>query len=142
MRTLNFFSTSSQEAPILSTAAAYQLLPKRHQYYPYKLFSLLDEPEQPEQHDDSQLTLAEQIAEDPECLMDNLGNAGDHVGTSRGDGHANQGSGLLQPGFRPEPEIVYIWGLNRPDRPPNPFKKVEGFALHLFERVWMPVGPA
>ena len=27
-----------------------------------------------------------------------------------GDGHANQGSGHLQPGFRPEPKIVYLWG--------------------------------
>ncbi len=43
-----------------------------------------------------------------------------------GDGHANQGSGHLQPGFRPEPKIVYIWGLIGPDRPPNPAKKVEG----------------
>ena len=26
----------------------------------------------------------------------------------------------LQPGFKPEPKFVYIWGLNGPDRPPNP----------------------
>ncbi len=37
-----------------------------------------------------------------------------------GDGHANQGSGHVQPGFRPEPEIVYIWGLSGRDRLPNP----------------------
>jgi hypothetical protein len=31
-----------------------------------------------------------------------------------GDGFANQRSGHLQPGFRPEPKIVYTWGLNGP----------------------------
>ncbi len=53
-----------------------------------------------------------------------------------GDGHANNGSGHLQPGSRPEPEIFYIWGLNGSDRPPNPSNKVKGFALHLFGGVW------
>ncbi len=57
-----------------------------------------------------------------------------------GDGHANQGSGHLQPGFRPEPKIVYFWGLNGPDRLPNPSKKVEGEALHLFGGVWRSIG--
>ncbi len=51
-----------------------------------------------------------------------------------GDGHANLYSGLMQPGFRPQPKIVYIGGLNGPDRPPNFSKKVEGEALHLFGR--------
>jgi hypothetical protein len=37
--------------------------------------------------------------------------------------------------------IVYIWGLNGPDRPPNSSKKVKGFALHLSGRVWKPIGP-
>ncbi len=57
-----------------------------------------------------------------------------------GDGHANQSSGHLKPGFRPEPKIVYIWGLNGPHRPPNPSKKVEGEALHPCGRVWKPIG--
>ncbi len=30
---------------------------------------------------------------------------------------------------------------NGPDRPPNPSKKVEGEALHLFGRVWRSIGP-
>ncbi len=34
--------------------------------------------------------------------------------TTEGDGHADQGSGRQQPGFRPEPKIVYIWGPNGP----------------------------
>ncbi len=59
----------------------------------------------------------------------------------QGDGHANQGSGRLQPGFRPEPKIVYISGLNGHDRPPDPSKKLEDVALHHFWRVWKPVGP-
>ncbi len=49
-----------------------------------------------------------------------------------GDKHANQGFGHLQPGFRQKPEVVDCWGLNWLDRPPNPIKQVEGFALHLF----------
>jgi hypothetical protein len=57
------------------------------------------------------------------------------------DGHANQGSGHLQPGFRLEPEIVYIWGLNGTDRPTNPSKQLEGQALHLFGAVWRSTGP-
>jgi hypothetical protein len=52
-------------------------------------------------------------------------------GRTTGDGHANQGSGHLQPGFR-EPKILHLWGLNGPDRPP----------LHLFGRVWSSIGPA
>ena len=50
----------------------------------------------------------------------------------QGDGNANQGPGHLQPGFRPEPKIVYIWGLSGPDRPPNPSKKVGGLAPHMW----------
>ncbi len=43
--------------------------------------------------------------------------------------------------MRPEPETVDMWGLTRPDRLPNLSKKLEGFALHLFGRVWRPIGP-
>ncbi len=43
-------------------------------------------------------------------------------GKPKGDRRANQGLGHLQPGFRPDPEIVYIWGLNGPDRLPKPSK--------------------
>ncbi len=41
----------------------------------------------------------------------------------------------------PRLKIVYIWGLKVPGRPPNPSKKVEGFALHLLGWVWRPIGP-
>ncbi len=50
-----------------------------------------------------------------------------------GDRRANQGSGHLQAGFKPKPEIVYILVLNGPDRPPQTSKQVEDEALHL---VW------
>ncbi len=63
------------------------------------------------------------------------------VGLQIGDGHNDQGSGHLQPWFRPKPKIVYIWGLNGPERPPNPSKKVEGFALHLVGGIRRPIGP-
>ncbi len=39
-------------------------------------------------------------------------------------GYAKQGAGDLEPGSRPEPEIIAFVGLNGPDRPPNPFNKV------------------
>ena len=54
-----------------------------------------------------------------------------------GDGHANQGSGHLQPGFRPEPKIVYIWGLNGPDRPRSPCEKVEVDEFRLRPKPWL-----
>ena len=57
------------------------------------------------------------------------------------DGHANQGSGHLQLGFRPEPTIVYIWGLSGSDRAPKPSKKMQGEDLHLFGWVWKSGGP-
>ncbi len=62
-------------------------------------------------------------------------------GSREGDGHANQGSGHLQPGVRSEPKLVYIWGLHGPDRRQNPSKNVEGEALHLFQGVRRPIGP-
>ncbi len=58
-----------------------------------------------------------------------------------GGGHADQVSGHLQPMPGPELKIVYIWGLIGPDRLPNPSKKVEALALHLFGGVWRPIGP-
>jgi hypothetical protein len=63
------------------------------------------------------------------------------VSQQGGDSHANEGSGNLQLGFRPEPKIDYVWGLNGPDRAPNPSKKVESFALHLVGGVWSSIGP-
>ncbi len=59
--------------------------------------------------------------------------------TALGDGCSDQGSGDLQPGFRPEPEIIDVRGLGRPDRLSNPFNMVEGFAPHLFEWVGKPL---
>ncbi len=38
-------------------------------------------------------------------------------------------------------EIVYLWDLDGPDRPPHPSRKVEGLALFLFVGVWTPIGP-
>ncbi len=48
---------------------------------------------------------------------------------------------ICNQGVRPEPKIVYIWGLNGPDGPPTPSKKMEGVALHLFGRLWRPLEP-
>ncbi len=54
---------------------------------------------------------------------------------------ADRGFGHLKPGSGPEPEIVFIWSLNNPDRPPNPSKKVECLAPHLSVWVWRRIGP-
>ena len=51
----------------------------------------------------------------------------------------NYGVGHLQPGFEPQPDIVYICNLNGPDRPPSPTTKVKSFALHLFGKVSRPI---
>ncbi len=42
------------------------------------------------------------------------------------DGGYNQGCGDLQPGSRPEPDIIVFWGSKRPDGLPAPLKKVGG----------------
>ncbi len=42
---------------------------------------------------------------------------------------------------KPEPTIVYIWGLNGPDQLQKLSKKVGGFALRLFGGVWKPIAP-
>ncbi len=55
----------------------------------------------------------------------------------KGDKRASKGIVHL----RPKPEIVKIWGLNAPDRPPNPIRKGEGEALHLFGGVRNPIRP-
>ena len=48
---------------------------------------------------------------------------------------------IFNQGKKPKARIVYIWGLNGPDRLPDPSKKVEGDALHPFGRVWRSIGP-
>ncbi len=50
-----------------------------------------------------------------------------------GDGGSYQGSRDLQPGSRPEPEIIDFGYLNGPDRLPNLFKKVGGEAPQYFQ---------
>ncbi len=50
------------------------------------------------------------------------------------DRRANQAVRHLQPGLRPKLEIVYIWGVNGPDRLPKPRHKGRGLRLPLFGR--------
>jgi hypothetical protein len=48
------------------------------------------------------------------------------------DGGSKRGSGDLQPGSRPEPEIIDFGHPHGPDELPNRFKEVGGETPHLF----------